>query len=106
PVLRGLWDWRSPFYLEVNPDPSKPLVQPHIIEFVKVTDWVDFLIEYHKGTPTDGSFVRLLPAAIPEFPVFNANFEPGKPKQPPGYCEPDQPGQPGRPDRPIGAAAS
>ena len=79
PLLRGVWDWRSPFYLDVNPDPAKPLVQPHIIEFVKVTDWVDFLIEYHRDSPLDGSFVRLLPAAIPEFPVFNAAFKPSKP---------------------------
>lgn len=79
PLLRGTWDWRSPFYLDVNPDPTKPRVQPHIIEFVKVTDWVDFLIEYHRDSPLDGSYVRLLPAAIPEFPVFNANFKPSKP---------------------------
>lgn len=79
PLLRGVWDWRSPFYLDVNPNPARPPVQPHIIEFVKVTDWVDFLIEYHRDSPLDGSFVRLLPAAIPEFPVFNANFEPRKP---------------------------
>lgn len=85
PMLRGVWDWRSPFYLDVNPDPAKPPVQPHIIDFVKATDWVDFLIEYHRDSPLDGSFVRLLPAAIPEFPVFNAKFVPSKPL----------PGQPG-----------
>lgn len=72
PLRRGLWDWRSPYYLDVNPDPSKPRVQPHIIDFVKVTDWVDFIIEYHEDTP----FVGLLPAHIPDFPVFNAKFEP------------------------------
>jgi hypothetical protein len=92
PLLRGIWDWRSPFYLDVNPDPNKPLVQPHIIEFVKVTDWVDFLIEYHKQAP----FVRLLPAAIPEFPVFNAKFEPSK-KPPAGQTDCDPP-------KPAGAA--
>ncbi len=79
PVLLGFWDWRSPYYLEVNPDPNRPPVQPNIIEFVKVTDWVDFLIEYHRDSPLDGSYVRLLPAAIPEFPVFNAGFKPSKP---------------------------
>ncbi len=72
PLLQGLWDWRSPYYLDVNPDPAKPAVQPAIIDFLQVTDWVDFLIEYHKDTPFRG----LLPAAIPEFPVFNASFEP------------------------------
>lgn len=75
PLLRGLWDWRSPFYLDINPDPNKPRVQPHIIDFVKVTDWVDFIVEYHKESR---KWVRLLPAAIPEFPVFNASFDPKK----------------------------
>lgn len=73
PLLRGFWDWRSPFYLDVNPDPTLPPVQPAIIDFVKVTDWVDFIIEYHKDSK---EWVRLLPAAIPEFPVFNAKFDP------------------------------
>ncbi len=95
PVLRGLWDWRSPFYLDVNPDPAQPLVQPHIIEFVKVTDWVDFLIEYHK----EAKFVGLLAAAIPEFPVFNAKFEPHK-----GGDDPY--GDPGKPDGASGAASA
>lgn len=89
PLLRGLWDWRSPFYLDINPDPNKPRVQPHIIDFVKVTDWVDFIIEYHKESR---EWVRLLPAAIPEFPVFNASFDPkkvpppGGPDKPPCKC--------------------
>lgn len=91
PLLKGLWDWRSPFYLDVNPDPSRPRVQPHIIDFVKITDWVDFIIEYHKDVP----FVGLLPAQIPDFPVFNAKFEPPR--------EPDRPDQrpPGKPDEPL-----
>jgi len=87
PLLQGLWDWRSPFYLEVNPDPSKPRVQPGIIDFVQVTDWVDFIVEYHK-TDVAGNFLAfngLRAATIPEFPVFNARFEPYK----------DRPGQAG-----------
>lgn len=84
PLLHGLWDWRSPYYLDVNPDPAKPAVQPAIIDFLQVTDWVDFLIEYHKDTP----FFGLLPAAIPEFPVFNATFVP-----PPITDNPDNPDQ-------------
>jgi hypothetical protein len=84
PLLRGLWDWRSPFYLDVNPDPTLPPVQPHIIDFVKVTDWVDFIVEYHKDSQ---EWVRLLPASIPEFPVFNAAFDPKS--NPP--CGPDEP---------------
>ena len=71
-------------------------MQPHIIDFVKVTDWVDFIIEYHKDVP----FVGLLPAEIPEFPVFNANFEPprpqpGKPNDPGQSYPPEQTGETG-----------
>ena len=40
---------------------------------MKVTDWVDFIIEYHKDSQEP---VRLLPARIPQFPVFNASFDP------------------------------
>jgi hypothetical protein len=101
PVLRGKWDWRSPFYLDVNPDPSRPLVQPHIIEFVKVTDWVDFLIEYHKEV----KFVGLLAARIPEFPVFNARFEPKKGRDEP-CVDPDEPKDPKDPKGASGPAAA
>jgi hypothetical protein len=86
PALQGLWDWRAPFYLEVNPDPTRPRIQPHIIDFVKVTDWVDFIIEYHK----DVAFNALLPALLPVFPTFNAAFKPQRvPTTPPI----NQPGQ-------------
>jgi hypothetical protein len=63
PALRGLWDWRSPFYLQTTPQP----VQPHVIGFLQQTAWVPFVIEYHKAAPFRG----LLPAAIPEYPIFN-----------------------------------
>lgn len=72
PMRRGLWDWRAQFYLDVNPDPNKPQVQKHLIDFVKVTDWVDFLVEYHRDTPFNG----LLPAAIPSFPVKSLRGDP------------------------------
>ena len=70
PALRGLWDWRSPFYLQVKQDPAAPLVQPQVIDFLKTTAWVRFIIEYHKDVP----FVGILPAAIPTLPAFNARF--------------------------------
>jgi hypothetical protein len=72
PLLNGLWDWRSQYYLDVNPDPSKPQVQPHIIDFVKVTDWVDFLIEYHRDAPFQG----LLGASIPDIPLATHRCDP------------------------------
>lgn len=69
-ALRGLWDWRSPYYLQVVPDATLPVVQPHVIDFLKTTAWVPFIIEYHKQVP----FVGLLPAAIPEFPIFDRKY--------------------------------
>jgi hypothetical protein len=72
PLLRGLWDWRSPYYLQTKPELGIPVVQPNVIDFLKNTAWVPFLIEYHKDAPFKG----LLPPAIPEYPVFNAKFKP------------------------------
>ena len=89
PCRQGLWDWRSPYYLDVNPDPARPPVQPHIIDFVKVTDWVDFIIEYHKGV----GFKALLAARPLSFPLFNPNFKPGRvPPRVPGACGGKAPG--------------
>jgi hypothetical protein len=79
PLQRGLWDWRSPYYLDVNPDPARPRLQHGIIDFVKVTDWVDFIVEYHRDT----RFVGLLPAEIPRLPAFNARFQAPPAKKPP-----------------------
>ena len=75
PLREGLWDWRSQYYLDVNPDPNKPRVQRRIIDFVKVTDWVDFLREYHRDTP----FVAVLPAQLPHTPVLHSTFDPRHP---------------------------
>ena len=72
PLLNGMWDWRSQYYLNVNPDPTKPKVQQHVIDFLKETTWVDFLIEYHRETP----FVGLLPALLPQMPVVHAQADP------------------------------
>jgi hypothetical protein len=63
PGRQGLWDWRSPFYLAIDAENDTPRVQPHVIELLKTTDWVDFLKEYHRQTPFKGLF----PARIPEF---------------------------------------
>jgi hypothetical protein len=87
PLNEGLWDWRSPYYMSVNPTP----VQPNIIDFLQVTNWVDFLIEYHRKTP----FVGLLPAAIPEFPVFNKDSDKLD------YPDPHYPCRPGKTPRAL-----
>ena len=87
PLRTGRYDWRAPFYMNVNPDPLAPAVQPHVIELLKVTDWVDFLEEYHRDVP----FVGLHEAKLPSFPVFNARFV----MPPPGSHAPGSPGSPG-----------
>ena len=79
PQRKGIWDWRSPYYMDINPDPNLPLVQPHVIDFLKETNWVEFIDEYHKGVP----FAGLRAATIPDFPIFDAKFVP--PCKPPGY---------------------
>jgi hypothetical protein len=66
PALRGLWDWRSPYYLQLAPTP----VQPNVIDFLKNTAWAEFIIEYHRDEP----FRRLLPASIPTYPIFNRKY--------------------------------
>ena len=67
PDQRGLWDWRSPFYLAVDAESQRPLVQPHVIDFLKKTAWVDFIIAYHLHEPFRG----LRPALIPAYTRFN-----------------------------------
>jgi hypothetical protein len=85
PLNEGLWDWRSPYYMSVNPTP----VQPNIIDFLQVTNWVDFLIEYHRKAP----FVGILPAVIPEYPVFNKDSDKLE------YPDPSYPCRPGKTPR-------
>ena len=65
--LRGLWDWRSPYYLQVRLEPGVPAVQPHQIDFLKKSAWVDFIREYHREEP----FLGVLAAEIPHLPTFN-----------------------------------
>jgi Clostripain family len=92
PDLRGIWDWRSPYYLSGTVDPTKPPAHRHVIDFLadvagKKPRWVDFIIEYHRGTPLKG----FLPARAPFFPVFNATFKnqyPHPSDRPPGQGDP------------------
>ena len=87
PLRKGIWDWRAPYYMDIKAEANVPLVQPHVIDFLKKTKWVEFIDEYHKDVP----FLGLLAARIPDFPTFNAEFEP--PGEPP--CGPDYPQHPG-----------
>jgi hypothetical protein len=72
PLLDGVWDWRSQFYLSVNPDTTRPQPQRHVIDFLKETDWVDFLLEYHRDTPLVG--VRA--ARPPRLPLVHEQGDP------------------------------
>ncbi len=52
PTLAGLWDWRSPYYLETIPGRCIP--QPQVIEFLRQTRWVAFLRKLHENVPFAG----------------------------------------------------
>jgi hypothetical protein len=62
PGLNGLWDWRAPYYLQPDADTRQPAVQPHVIDFLKKTAWVDFIIEYHRHQPFKGLRAARIPA--------------------------------------------
>jgi hypothetical protein len=97
PGLDGVWDWRSPYYLSGTVDPNQPPAHRHVIDFLadvagKKPRWVEFIIEYHRGTPLKG----FLPARAPFFPIFNARFKnelPHPGDNPPGQGEPSPGGK-------------
>jgi len=64
PNLTGLWDWRSPYYLQTDAEQQKPAVQPHVIDFLKRTAWVRFILEYHRHEPFKGLRPALIPASV------------------------------------------
>jgi hypothetical protein len=72
PLLDGVWDWRSTYYVDVNPDTD---VQRGVIEFLTNTTWVDFLVEYHKDVPFKAFHV----GSIPQLPAFNRESRPVEP---------------------------
>jgi len=51
PVRTGQWDWRTPFYVDLNPGQGPARLQTGVIDFLKETNWVEFLVEYHSETP-------------------------------------------------------
>jgi hypothetical protein len=76
PDRRGIWDWRSPYYLSGVVDPTKPPAHRHVIDFLadkqgQRPPWVEFIVEYHRDVKLKG----FLPALAPVFPVFNARFK-------------------------------
>lgn len=88
PGLKGLWDWRSPYYLAgrtgTGTPPSIAQQIPFLLDRVggKRAPWSQFIVDYHRNIAFDG-YQR---AVRPVFPVFNAKFEPKYP--PPDRIQP------------------
>jgi hypothetical protein len=95
PERKGVWDWRSPFYMASKLPPGSPNREAHPIDFLTQTRWIDFIDEYHKNL----NVFRLLPALAPRFPLFNRKFDP---KNPGGSGD----GRPGGPNDPGAAGGS
>ncbi|MBT9486346.1 MAG: hypothetical protein IV093_02435 [Rubrivivax sp.] len=95
PDLKGVWDWRSPYYLAGRLGTGQPPAIKQQIPFLlerngKRAPWVQFIVDYHRDIPFDG-YQR---AQAPVFPVFNPEF---KPKYPPP--QDDRPTEPKKPTR-------
>lgn len=97
PDLRGLWDWRSPYYLSGRVDPKQPPAHRHVIPFLaeragKQPPWVEFIIAYHETTR-----FRAFRAAKPFFFPLSGGAKgyepPPAPPDPP--LRPDPHGDPG-----------
>jgi len=50
PLRGGQWDWRAPYYIDINPGAGPARLQRGVIEFLRQTAWVPFLIAYHRET--------------------------------------------------------
>lgn len=85
PMLDGLWDWRSPYYLAGRVDPAKPPAMKAQIPFLadradgSRAPWPLFIDVYHEKTPFKG-LLRVPPL---QFPVFEPEAKPGSPEPPP-----------------------
>ncbi|MBP6336823.1 MAG: hypothetical protein KA375_04450 [Vitreoscilla sp.] len=85
PLRRGQWDWRTPYYGDVRPEPFKitlangstqvlPPAQTGVIDFLTKTTWVDFLKVYHADT----HFVSFHVGAVPDLPHYDPHYVPPK----------------------------
>lgn len=81
PLRTGQWDWRSSYYADVNPQPFAvqqpdgstrllPPAQTGVIDFLKETNWVEFLKEYHRDT----AFRAFHVGRIPKLPGFDPQY--------------------------------
>ncbi len=73
PDLSGTLDWRAPYYF--NKLPGALAAQPQVVDFLRNTAWVDFILAYLKGV----RFAGLRAPSIPSFPVAD---------KPGDYCKP------------------
>ncbi len=73
PDLSGTLDWRAPYYF--NKQPGALPAQPEVIDFLRNTAWVDFILAYLKGV----RFAGLRSPVIPTFPLAD---------KPGDYCKP------------------
>jgi hypothetical protein len=73
PDLSGTLDWRAPYYF--NKEPHALPAQPEVVDFLRNTAWVDFILAYLKGV----RFAGLRAPVIPTFPLAD---------QPGDYCKP------------------
>ncbi|MCW5661350.1 MAG: hypothetical protein KIT60_26910 [Burkholderiaceae bacterium] len=103
PERKGVWDWRSPFYMASKQPAGSPNREAQPIDFLTGTRWIDFIDEYHRNVNT----FALLPALAPKFPVFNRKFDPNNPGGGSGQGKPGGPANPGgssgspNPDKPA-----
>jgi hypothetical protein len=78
PDLRGVWDWRSPYYMAGAVDPNRPPALWRQIPWLAdraggvQAPWPEFIEEYHRGV----KFVSLERIQPPVFPVY-APKDPG-----------------------------
>jgi len=73
PDLSGTLDWRAPYYF--NKQPGALPAQPEVVDFLRNTAWVDFILAYLKGV----RFAGLRSPVIPTFPLAD---------KPGDYCKP------------------
>lgn len=107
PDLRGLWDWRSPYYLSGRVDAKKPPAHKHVIRFLaeraggKRPPWVEFIVAYHETTPFQ-AFLAPQPFFFPLAGGAKTYEPPPLPPAPPIRKLPDQGSDPQQQQPPAG----
>lgn len=97
PLLQGVADWRTPYYMVGKVDPAKPPALKAQVPFLANrgpgqntrAPWPEFLEQYHRG-PDDKvvPVLRLLRLQPFFFPVFDPKFKPNPDAPPIGGQDP------------------